>query len=122
MVMEVFVEDPKAWGYLPLGDGRDTFEVDPSEKDPFHLYILGSGPQLDISKELRHVVLFKRDLNYTGMFLFVFSSFAKADWARPQNTTKRCTLWTFASQRSARRVVITRLRKARQSQWRSNAM
>ncbi|KAF9031612.1 hypothetical protein BJ165DRAFT_1518719 [Panaeolus papilionaceus] len=56
-------EDPSVWGYLPRAQGQDRYVVDPKEKDPFYLYLLGSGG-IDIPKELEDMVIVKKDLSY----------------------------------------------------------
>lgn len=60
------IDDPKAWGYLPIGD-QESFIPDSSLPDPpFRLFALGSGAKLDIPKELENIVEIQTDLSYSG--------------------------------------------------------
>lgn len=55
----VFIEDPAAWGYLPLSldDPMGPYKPDPaSEIPPFELHLLGGRGELDIPVQLKDVV------------------------------------------------------------------
>lgn len=73
------VEDPAAWGYLPLGDQPSFTRIPPSqmtgssEPEPFQLFLLGSG-HLDIPLELQNVVVVKTGLTYPGEQCYYSSS------------------------------------------------
>ncbi|PPQ68814.1 hypothetical protein CVT24_007699 [Panaeolus cyanescens] len=64
---ESLAEDASVWGYLPLKPGDQKYIVDPSESNPFNLYLLGSGG-IDIPKELEDVVRVARDLSYSEFY------------------------------------------------------
>ncbi|PPQ75088.1 hypothetical protein CVT24_010153 [Panaeolus cyanescens] len=66
-LIDSLTEDPSIWGYLPLTQDEEKFVVDPKEKEPFHLYLLGSGG-LDIPKALEDMVIVKKDLDYTEFY------------------------------------------------------
>ncbi|PPQ76793.1 hypothetical protein CVT24_011336 [Panaeolus cyanescens] len=66
-LIDSLTEDPSVWGYLPPKQGEERFLVDPEEKDPFYLYLLGSGG-LDIPKALEDMVIVKKDLDYTEFY------------------------------------------------------
>jgi hypothetical protein len=61
------IENPANWGYHPLGNGSsfipDTSLVDP----PFKLQLVGHG-WVDIPPELKNVVAFHVNLNYTEYY------------------------------------------------------
>jgi hypothetical protein len=66
----LLLENPKAWGYLPLGD-QPSFVTDESLPDPpFRLYIVGSG-YLDLPVELKNVVSLHVDLEYDDYYTFM---------------------------------------------------
>ncbi|PPR07644.1 hypothetical protein CVT24_006546 [Panaeolus cyanescens] len=66
-LIESLTDDPSVWGYLPLKEGEEKFVVDPKEKDPFYLYLLGSGG-LNIPKALEDMVIVKKDLDYAEFY------------------------------------------------------
>jgi hypothetical protein len=66
----LFLENPKAWGYLPLGD-QPSFVANENLPDPpFRLYILGSG-DLDFPVELKNVVSLQAGLEYNDYYTFM---------------------------------------------------
>lgn len=59
------LEDPAAWGYLPLGD-QPSYVPNPNHPSaPFQLYTIGSG-WLSIPDELKNVVVVKTGMSYPG--------------------------------------------------------
>lgn len=61
------LEDPKAWGYLPL-ENHSSFIPDPDLSDqPFKLHLVGSG-SLDVPLKLKNVIVFHVNLNYTQFY------------------------------------------------------
>jgi len=65
-LIESLHEDPRSWGYLPLGDGP-TFTRDTSlDEPPLQLHLAGSG-WLDVPLELKDLVVFHANLDY-GQF------------------------------------------------------
>jgi hypothetical protein len=63
----IHIEDPKLWGYLPLGD-RQSFIRDQSLSDPpFRLHLAGTG-NLYIPPELQEVVVVHSGLDYNQYY------------------------------------------------------
>ncbi|KAG6830880.1 hypothetical protein H0H92_014245 [Tricholoma furcatifolium] len=66
-IVYAIVEDPSAWGYLPLGD-QDSFVVDDRlSTPPFQLFTLGSG-ELEVPVELKNVVRVITGLTYPEFY------------------------------------------------------
>lgn len=64
-------ENPKAWGYLPLGD-QSSFIADESLPDPpFRLYLVGSGHGLVPPVELKNIVSLHVGLEYNDYYTFM---------------------------------------------------
>lgn len=67
-------DDPRSWGYLPLGTSKDAVyepdskaTSDTSIPDPFILHLAGRGG-IDIPHTLRDVVRVHRDLDYEEFY------------------------------------------------------
>lgn len=72
LLFSVILEDPKAWGYLPIG-GMNSYIADRSlSEPPFELHIVGSGWLL-VPVELENVVTIHSGYNYSEFYNFVGS-------------------------------------------------
>ncbi|KLO11988.1 hypothetical protein SCHPADRAFT_921523 [Schizopora paradoxa] len=64
--------DPGAWGYLPLGQGREEYTPLPQTdeenyEEPFTLHLAGNG-NLDVPRELKQVLRFHVNLDYPEFY------------------------------------------------------
>lgn len=57
------IEDPDAWGYLPLNNSASFIPKADSVDPPFKLHLVGSG-MMNLPLELKDVVVFHVGLNY----------------------------------------------------------
>jgi hypothetical protein len=66
-LVDTYIEDPRLWGYLPLGD-RPSFIPDQSLSDPpFRLHLAGTG-NLNVPPELQEVVVIHSGLDYNQYY------------------------------------------------------
>ncbi|KAH9479939.1 hypothetical protein JR316_0008536 [Psilocybe cubensis] len=59
--------EPESWGYLPLGDGPSFVQDTSIDQIPFKLHLVGSG-WIDVPIELKQLVVFHTNLNYTEYY------------------------------------------------------
>ncbi|PPQ87891.1 hypothetical protein CVT25_001233 [Psilocybe cyanescens] len=59
--------EPESWGYLPLGDGPSFVQDTSIDRPPFKLHLVGSG-WLNIPTELKELIVFHTNLNYTDFY------------------------------------------------------
>jgi len=60
-------ENPKLWGYLPLGDGPTFIPDNDTTNSPFQLHLVGSG-WIQIPPELKEVVKIHTGRNYAEFY------------------------------------------------------